>query len=229
VSLSPGQTLDRYVIEEALGAGGMGVVYRAYDPKLARRVALKIVPVPREGSASEITARLLREARAAAALDHPNTLAIFDVGALDGVMYIAMELVPGVTLRERLGAPASVAERVRWLLDVARALAAAHRVGIVHRDVKPENVMIRQDGVVKVLDFGLARTFASVEPVSGVDWARLGPHLDNLTHAGAILGTPLYMAPEQVRGEVVDARADQFAWAVVAFEVFAGARAVGGA
>jgi serine/threonine protein kinase len=155
--LKPGDTFERYTIDAAIGQGGMGCVYRAHDSRLDRRVALKVIS---EGAAArgDADARLLREARAAAALDHPNAVSIFDVGELDGSPYIVMELVSGRTLREAVGdASTPVATRAAWLGDVARALAAAHRRGLVHRDVKPENVMVRDDGVVKVLDFGIAR------------------------------------------------------------------------
>src|SRR3954464_7281608 len=145
--LKPGDTFERYTIEALIGQGGMGCVYRAYDPRLGRRVALKVIS---EGSAPAADARLVREARTAAAFDHPNAVAIFDVGELDGAPYIVMELVAGRTLREAVGdASVPVATRAGWLGDVARALAAAHRRGLVHRDIKPENVMVRDDGVVK--------------------------------------------------------------------------------
>ena len=153
--LQPGDAFDRYTIEAFLGEGGMGRVYRALDTRLHRRVALKILGVESEASPeakSEGIARLLREARAVAALEHPNTVAIHDVGELDGVPYIAMELINGRTLRSCIADPAVTYQmRLQWLYDAGRALAAAHKVGLVHRDVKPENVMVRDDGVVKVL------------------------------------------------------------------------------
>ena len=157
-----GETFDRYRIEAVLGEGGMGVVYRAFDPRLNRRVALKVVRAQRSDDDLETstgaTARLLREARLAASLDHPNAVAIFDLGAVNGEAFIAMELVSGRPLREWIGdASVPLATRLRWVFDVARVLAAAHKAGLVHRDVKPENVMIRDDGDVKVLDFGIAR------------------------------------------------------------------------
>jgi serine/threonine-protein kinase len=214
--LKPGDTFERYTIEASIGQGGMGCVYRAYDPRLDRRVALKLIS---EGSAPAATnARLLREARAAAALDHPNAVAIFDVGELDGAPYLVMELVEGRTLRRASGDVASpVPTRVAQLVDIARALAAAHKRGLVHRDIKPENVMIRHDGMVKVLDFGIARrTGGTPEPRSATQ-----PALPTLTAEGVKLGTPVYMAPEQIRGEELDGRADQFAWGVLAYELLA--------
>src|SRR5580704_2933328 len=216
--LKPGDTFHRYTIEAVVGQGGMGCVYRAHDPKLDRRVALKLISAPDAGA--EANERLLREARAAAALDHPNAISIFDVGEADGAPYIVMELVPGRTLREAIGeATVPVATRVAWLTAAARALAAAHRRGLVHRDVKPENVMVRDDGVVKVLDFGIARrTAGAVDPSAPT----AGPALPTLTREGVKVGTPHYMAPEHIRGDGLDGRADQFAWGVLAYELLAG-------
>ena len=140
MGFKPGESFDRYVIEAPLGQGGMGEVYRAYDPRLRRKIALKVLRVDDAGDASVshgAAERLLREARAAAALDHPNAVSVFDVGEVDGTPYIAMELVQGLPLRDYIGdASVSYERRVRWLIDVARALAAAHDRGLVHRDVK---------------------------------------------------------------------------------------------
>jgi len=221
----------------------MGEVYRAHDPKLQRSIALKVLRS--DGSlATSGRARLLREARAVAALSHPNVLAVFDVGEvaepepLRGLTYIAMELVVGTTLRDCMVDPTvPLKRRLAWLEDVARALAAAHDAGLIHRDVKPENVMIRTDGAVKVLDFGIARSagpvdvFASTEAhvVSSGEavrspLARTNVLSDSINTApGQIVGTLFYMAPEQLRGEPLDGRADQFAWGVVAYELLTGA------
>ena len=215
--LKPGSSFERYTIDALLGQGGMGSVYRAHDPRLERSVALKVIS---DGAVSpETTGRLLREARSAAALDHPNAVAIFDVGEADGTPYIVMELVDGQTLRGAVGQATITPEiKLGWLIDVARALAAAHRKNLVHRDVKPENVMVRGDGVVKVLDFGIARrTAGEVDPTAATSQA-----LSTLTAEGARLGTPLYMAPEQIRGDALDGRADQFSWGVLAYELLAG-------
>ena len=208
--LKNGARFGRYEIRGQLGRGGAGAVFRAYDAVLRRDVALKVLDdtagggldsaVPRD----HIT-RLVREARAAAAVSHPNAVAVFDVGEVDGVSYIAMELIDGKPLRASIGdAAVPISRRVRWLVDAARALAAAHARGVVHRDVKPENIMVRADGIAKVLDFGIAR-------IGGGG-----------TVPGTIVGTPLYMAPEQMRGDPIDARADQFAWGVVAYELLTG-------
>lgn len=194
----------------------MGVVFRARDTMLARDIALKLVGLsevagPHSGPMPDSTRGPLREARAAAAINHPNAVSVFDVGEVEGVAYIAMELIEGKTLRSFVGLDEpSIDVRIGWLLDIARALAAAHARSLVHRDVKPENVMIRNDGTPKVLDFGIAR---HCEPEGG-EMRSTGP--------GAIVGTPAYMAPEQLRGERPDARADQFSWGVVAYELLSG-------
>ena len=215
--LRAGEAFERYTIEALIGQGGMGCVYRAFDPRLGRRVALKVISESSTHTAAN--ARLLREARAAAAFDHPNAVAIFDVGELDGAPYIVMELVEGRTLRQAAGdVTPPVSTRLAQLSGVARALAAAHQRGLVHRDIKPENVMVRDDGMVKVLDFGIAgRTGGSVDPRSATQAA-----LPTLTVEGVKLGTPVYMAPEQIRGNELDGRADQFAWGVLAYELLAG-------
>jgi eukaryotic-like serine/threonine-protein kinase len=238
--LKPGELIGPYEIRGFVGQGGMGQVYRAFDPRLERTVALKIIVIPESardvrtrpegarttdresdrisGSLSEFSARLLREARAVAALSHPNVVAIYDVGESKGRLYLAMELVVGSSLRSFVGnLELPLGRRIRWLVDVARALDAAHKSGIIHRDVKPENVMVREDGGIKVLDFGIARRTAprSAEEQHAVD---------TITGGGAIAGTPVYMAPEQIKGGDVDARCDQFAWGVMAYELVTGER-----
>jgi serine/threonine-protein kinase len=185
-------------------------------------VALKVISGGErdEQGHADANARLLREARAAAALDHPNAVAIFDVGEHEGTPFIVMELVSGRTLRDAIGeASVLAATCVGQLVDVARALAAAHKRGLVHRDIKPENVMVRDDGVVKVVDFGIARRQSgSVDPHAETEM----PAIPTLTIEGVKLGTPVYMAPEQIRGDALDGRTDQFAWGVVAYELLAG-------
>ncbi|HEY1694716.1 MAG TPA: protein kinase [Polyangiaceae bacterium] len=221
MGLAAGDRFDRYVIEELLGEGGMAGVYRAFDPRLNRRVALKVLRVDSSRdpqSAADASGRVLREARAAASLDHPNAVSVFDVGEVESQLYIAMELVQGRTLRAFVG-DASVRWEVklRWMVDAARALGAAHDKGLVHRDVKPENVMVRSDGVVKVVDFGIAkRVRVDVGTSSIIEDAR------TQSIQGGIVGTPWYLSPEQLRGDPFDGRSDQFAWAVTAYELLTG-------
>ena len=191
-----GGQLGRYVLLARLGAGGMGVVYAAYDPELDRRVALKVLRRTRAGD------RLRAEARAIARLAHPNVVAVHDVGTADEEVFVAMEHVDGVTVRDWLTRPRSRAEIIDVFVQVARGLAAAHRVGLVHRDVKPSNIMVGSDGRARLLDFGLARTAGAHE----------------------LAGTPAYMAPEQRRGEHIDGRADQYALCVALWEALAGRR-----
>lgn len=213
--LEPGLTIDRYRLEGMLGEGGMGAVYRAHDMRLNRAVAIKVLRVPSgNAGAAAAAARLLREARSVAALDHPNAVTIYDVGEVDGSPYIAMELVAGRTLRDCASdAQVSWTTKLRWLVDVARALGAAHRAGIVHRDVKPENVMVRSDGHVKVLDFGIARRTAGGPAATQAAGGKGG---------GPLMGSPQYMSPEQWQGKTVDGRSDQFSWGVTAYCVLSG-------
>ncbi|HEY1954979.1 MAG TPA: protein kinase [Polyangiaceae bacterium] len=221
--LSRGEKLAHYTIESMLGSGGMGAVYLAVDSRLQRRVALKVIlESDKPADLKESAARLLREARAAASLTHPNVVAVFDVGEIDGRVYLAMEYVVGKTLRELMRDDALPwPKRLRWLVDVARALAHAHREGLVHRDIKPENVMVRDDGLVKVLDFGIARRAQSpVDPTGKTEQVRLA----TLTGKGLVVGTPMYMAPEQLKGGEPDVRTDQFSWGVMSYEVLSGER-----
>ena len=220
--------LGRFAVESVVGKGGMGVVLRARDRRLRRAVAIKFLTV-KEAGAEVMRQRFLREARAAAGLSHPGVIQVFDVGETDdGDAYVVMEFVEGVTLRAVLEAGVMPSpERARVVAEAARALAAAHRVGLVHRDVKPDNVMVRDDGRAVVLDFGIARrTLVDPEedgaPDVDADGAHDGPapHDPTLTQPGAILGTPAYFSPEQVASADVDARADQFALGVTAFELF---------
>ena len=217
--LMPGSQLGSYTILSPLGAGGMGEVYRAHDIKLGRDVALKVLP---QGLADdpERRARLLREARAAAALNHPNICTIHDVGEAEGHVYIAMEVVEGQPLNRRLDpGPMPSEEVVRYALQLADALAHAHDRGVVHRDLKSANVMVTPEGRVKVLDFGLARRLSGEALVEATTRSH-----QTLTLPGAILGTLPYMAPEQLRGQPTDARSDVWALGVVLYEMAAGAR-----
>ncbi len=210
--LTPGSVLGGYVVEARLGAGGMGEVWRARDPSLPRHVALKLLS-PEANASPSIRARFVREGRAAAALVHPNIVTVFGAGEDADRTYLVMELVEGRTFRVASpGAPIDV--KLGWLLDVARALGAVHKAGFVHRDVKPDNVMVTPAGTVKLLDFGIARA-----PTVPTD----GPASLSRTGTGQMLGTPRYIAPEQWRAVPgVDGRTDQFAWALMAYEALAG-------
>jgi Tol biopolymer transport system component len=214
---SVGQRLGPYEIGVLLGAGGMGEVYRARDTRLGREVAIKILPAALAGDAERLR-RFRQEAQALAALNHPNLLAIFDIGEADGAPYIVSELLSGETLQARLQqGPAGPRKAAEWGRQIAAGLAAAHAHGIVHRDLKPANLFLCQDGRVKVLDFGLARLAAAP---AGPDDATMG----GSTTPGMALGTVGYMAPEQVRGEAADARADIFAFGAVLYEMLTGAK-----
>jgi serine/threonine-protein kinase len=222
--LNPGDPFDHFTIEAELGHGGMGSVYRAHDARLQRRVALKVLRAAPDATPAEwadAKARILREARAAAALEHPNAVSIFELGEVNGEPFIAMELVIGTTFRSHVGnAEVPWPRKLRWLLDAASALGAAHTAGLVHRDVKPENLMVGDNGRVKVLDFGIARRAVARVDVEG----RTQPDgaLPTLTGKGQIVGTPQYMPPELLLGQPIDGRADQFAWAATAFELLTG-------
>jgi serine/threonine-protein kinase len=227
--LAPGDRFGRYELTQLLGKGGMGEVFRARDTVLHREVALKVLQASSGGTADSKNptdggARILREARAAAGIRHPNAISIYDVGEIDGVAFLAMELVPGKTLRAFIRDPSiPLPRRLRWLSDIARALGAAHRLGLVHRDIKPENVMVGEDGIVKVLDFGIARRTGKIDASAPTQAGGSGPDpTGTLTGQGLVVGTPFYMAPEQMRGDSVDGRADQFAWGVVAYELLTG-------
>jgi eukaryotic-like serine/threonine-protein kinase len=218
VEIEEGARVGRYRVVGRLGAGGMGVVFRAHDPELDRFVALKVVAAEISGADPQgARARLLREARALARLSHPNVVPAYDVGTLGSRIYVAMEHVEGETLGDWAAAPRDHREKIEVLVQAGRGLVAAHDVGLVHRDFKPGNVMVGRDGRVRVLDFGLARQDAGVE-------ATVANGSIEATRTGALLGTPAYMAPEQWRGERVDARTDQFAFAVTAHEILTGER-----
>ncbi|HSO40617.1 MAG TPA: serine/threonine-protein kinase, partial [Labilithrix sp.] len=226
--LPTGSRVDRYVVRGELGRGGMGVVLAAHDPQLDRTVALKIV---RPGSRDESArARLLREARAMARLSHPNVVAIHDVGELeDGRVFLAMEHVRGTTLRRVLGvADPPFARTVDLFLQAGRGLAAAHAAGLIHRDFKPDNVLVGTDGRVRVTDFGLARGTSSGGEASDEASGHEVAPTSNLTGTGAVMGTPAYMAPEQCRGLAATPATDQFSFCVALFEALAGVRPFAG-
>lgn len=240
-ALSSQEKVGRYVIQNFLAEGGMGVVYTAFDPELGRHVAIKLVKT-RGSSEGLLRERLLREAQALAQLSHPNVISVHDVGIHDDRVFIAMELVEGVSLRHWLEQPRTWRETLRVLIAAGRGLAAAHSSGIVHRDFKPDNVIVGNDGRVCVLDFGLARAAEGVdtEPGTAATVSVKGPAdavatvtmpvslistLDgrerlerSLTRLGTVIGTPAYMSPEHHRGEPVTALSDQFSFSVAAWE-----------
>jgi serine/threonine-protein kinase len=222
--LGPGARVERYEIEALIGSGGMGEVYRARDTRLGRIVALKVLPAPLAERPSRL--RLFeREARAASALNHPNIVTLYDVGAFEGRPFITMELVPGRNLRERIeSGPLALEPLLKIAGQIAEGLAQAHEAGIVHRDLKPDNVMVTDDGWVKILDFGLAK-LADPE-VSAPDPDN--PHdSGSITRSGAVFGTVGYVAPEQARGQSVDFRADHFSLGAMLYEMATGERAFG--
>ncbi len=222
MTLTAGTRLGPYEIVSPLGAGGMGEVYRARDTRLGREVAVKVIPAHLSGEADAL-ARFEREARAVAALSHPNILAIHDYGREGSVSYAVMELLEGETLRDRLSASALPAGKsVEYTQQIARGLAAAHDRGIVHRDLKPENVFLTRDGLVKILDFGLAHP--TEVAISAPAAAEAG-----VTETGIVVGTPGFMAPEQIRGRNVDPRSDLFALGAILYEMLTGRRAFRGA
>jgi Tol biopolymer transport system component/tRNA A-37 threonylcarbamoyl transferase component Bud32 len=203
-----GQTILHYEIQEKLGEGGMGVVYKARDTKLDRLVALKFLPSHLNASEAD-KARFIQEAKAAAALSHPNICTIFGIDDHDGQLFIAMELVDGQTLRERRET-LSFKQAIEIGIQIADGLSAAHEKGIVHRDIKPENIMVRKDGIVQIMDFGLAKLRSASSKIN------------RLTKEGSTVGTAGYMSPEQVMGLDVDHRSDIFSFGVVLYEMLAG-------
>jgi tetratricopeptide (TPR) repeat protein len=222
--LSSGARVGRYIVLEWLGAGGMGVVYAAYDTELDRKVALKLLrnAGAGPGDGAPIRDRLVREAQAMARLAHPNVVTVFDVGSVDDRVFIAMELVDGLTLAEWLAAERRAqGEIIAVLVAAGNGLAAAHAAGLIHRDFKPDNVLIGGDGRVRVTDFGLAR-LAPRDLAGDAPGTEL-QRSDSATRTG-LVGTLAYMAPEQYLGRAVDARADQFSFAVAAYEALHGER-----
>src|SRR5437868_7867126 len=213
--LTAGDKLGPYEILAPLGAGGMGEVYRAHDPRLGRQVAIKVLPAALAKDPQAL-ARFEREAKAVAALSHPNILAIFDFGREDGVAYAVTELLQGETLRARISeGPLSARKAIDCGVQIARGLAAAHDEGIVHRDLKPENVFVTADGRIKILDFGLARQ--ALRTLAADDTR--SPTVAQSTEPGTVLGTVGYMSPEQVRGHEADSRSDIFAFGAVLYEM----------
>jgi eukaryotic-like serine/threonine-protein kinase len=217
MALTPGAKLGPYEVQSLLGAGGMGEVYRARDSRLKRDVAIKVLPRALSFDADRLR-RFEQEALATAALNHPNILAVFDIGTSEGSPYVVSELLEGETLRERLrSGPIPVRKSLDYALQIAHGLAAAHDKGIIHRDLKPENLFITKDGRLKILDFGLAK-LTQDEPGSNTAM----PTLTRGTEAGTVMGTAGYMSPEQVRGLAIDSRSDIFSFGVILYEMLAG-------
>jgi len=221
MTLAPGTRLGPYEILAPLGAGGMGEVYRARDSKLDRDVAIKVLPESVAADPDALT-RFEREAKAVAALSHPNILAIHDFGTHEGVSYAVMELLEGETLRGKLvSGPVSQKQAIDYALQVAKGLSAAHEKGVVHRDLTPENLFVTRDGHLKILDFGLATRIEAISP----DDETSGPAVTGHTEPGTVMGTVSYMSPEQVRGLPVDHRADIFSFGAVLYEMLSGKKA----
>jgi len=223
VVLERGAAVGRYVVIDRLGSGAMGVVVLAFDPTLDRKVALKLVRLDHTGTTAGLQ-RLLREAQAMARLSHPNVVTVFEVGTFEERVFLAMEYVPGSTLGDWLAVKKRTRrEIVTAFLAAGQGVAAAHRAGIVHRDFKPANVLVAQDGRVRVADFGLATATLGRAPTPPpIEGVGLDSQEMAMTKTGAVLGTPAYMAPEQHRGEPADARADQFAFCAALYEALYG-------
>src|SRR4029079_1041774 len=222
MAIEPGTKLGRYEIRSQIGAGGMGEVYLARDPKIGRDVAIKVLPETLADD-KERLARFEQEAQAAGSLNHPNILAIYDVQADGGAPYVVSELLEGETLRESIGGtPLPIRKALGFGLQIAHGLAAAHEKGIIHRDLKPENLFVTADGRLKILDFGLAKL---IESHSNGSVSTDLPTKKVNTDAGAVMGTVGYMSPEQLRGRPVDQRTDIFSFGSVLYEMLSGQKA----
>ena len=221
MALSSGTKLGPYEIQDSLGAGGMGEVYRARDTRLGREVAIKILP-QHLSSNPDLKARFEREARAISALSHPHICHLYDVGSQDGTDYLVMELLEGESLEERLErGPLPFRQALQTGTEIADALEKAHKIGLVHRDLKPGNVMLTKSGA-KLLDFGLAKPVQGAATMASGSAATMSRPL---TKEGKIIGTFQYMAPEQVQGHEADVRTDVFALGAVLYEMITGKRA----
>ena len=224
--LTAGEKLGSYEILSPIGAGGMGEVYRARDTKLGREVAIKVLPEEFTQHPEKL-ARFQREAKLLAALNHPGIATLYGVEESEGKPFLAMELVEGETLAERIArGPVAVDEALPLCQQIAAALEAAHEKGIIHRDLKPANIKVNPEGQVKVLDFGLAKAFAEETPATD---SSISPTLSrDSTRAGVILGTAAYMSPEQAKGKEVDKRTDIFSFGIVLYEMLTGRKAFAG-
>src|SRR5438552_3513843 len=214
-----GKVIGHYRIESLIGVGGMGEVYLARDERLGRKAALKLLPDSLTTDQTQLS-RFKNEARSASALNHPNILTVYEIGAEGNVQFIATEFIEGMTLRASLACGRLNAHRALEIaVQVASALAAAHDAGVVHRDIKPENIMLRPDGYAKVLDFGIAKL---TEQRRASDDHRVEPTTLLQTRPGLVLGTAHYMSPEQARGQKGDARSDTWSLGVVRYEIVTG-------
>jgi eukaryotic-like serine/threonine-protein kinase len=224
MALIPGTKFGPYEIQSLLGAGGMGEVYRARDTRLQRTVAIKVLPA-HLSSNPDLHARFEQEAKSISGLQHPNICVVHDIGSLDGVDFMVMEHVAGQTL-DKLIPPGGMAtdQAIRYAIQVADALARAHAAGIVHRDLKPANIMVDESGLVKVLDFGLAKLAAPASALSGED----ATMATMATTPGMIVGTGAFMSPEQAEGKSIDARSDVFSFGSVLYEMLTARRAFEG-
>jgi eukaryotic-like serine/threonine-protein kinase len=232
--LKPRDRVDRYVISSVVGVGGMGILYAAQDPRLDRKIALKVLRDDRRGADTQSQARLLREGQAMAQLSHPNVVSVYDAGSLGGQVYIAMEFVEGCTLADWLRAKVRPwPEVLATFVAAGRGLSAAHSVGIFHRDFKPANVLVGSNGQVKVTDFGLAHSGGpgpeltgpeSLSHVAGLNNAAVWDLVMSVTATGLFKGTPAYMSPEQFGGLKTDERSDEFSFSVALYEGLYGER-----
>jgi len=219
-SLKPETTISHYRILTRLGAGGMGEVFLAEDTRLNRKVALKILPADVAANEDRMR-RFVQEAKSASALNHPNIITIYEIDQVDSVYFIASEFIDGQTLRERMrNEPEKLGQALGLAVQISSALSAAHAAGIIHRDIKPDNIMLRRDGIVKVLDFGLAKL--TEQPSSQMVDLDASTRAVVKTEAGLVMGTAIYMSPEQARGLPVDERTDIFSLGVVLYEMMAG-------
>jgi len=219
-ALVAGQSVGHYKIIKPLGKGGMGEVYLADDTKLDRKVALKLLPTEFTNH-KELLRRFIREAKAASSLNHPNIITIHEIGEAEGAPYIATEFIDGQTLKQRNYAKMELAEILDVSTQVASALQAAHAAGIVHRDIKPDNIMLPPDGFAKVLDFGLAKLTEKSQQSTPAN-SQIDTMVRAQTRPGTVMGTINYMSPEQARGQVLDQRTDVFSFGVVLYEMAAG-------